>query len=117
MVTHTHTHTRVFQNEWTRAQTVALLGSASVSELQRRFCATLTFGTAGLRAPMGAGFSRINDLTVIQSTQVSVVCLCVYVVYFILFFKKNICVCVAGLVRLPAHVYSRCGPQRRGGGL
>ncbi|XP_019716271.1 glucose 1,6-bisphosphate synthase [Hippocampus comes] len=57
------------KNEWTRAQTVALLGSASVSELQRRFCSTLTFGTAGLRAPMGAGFSRINDLTVIQSTQ------------------------------------------------
>lgn len=31
----------------------------------------MTFGTAGLRAPMGAGFARINDLTVIQSTQVS----------------------------------------------
>ncbi|XP_041850855.1 glucose 1,6-bisphosphate synthase isoform X2 [Melanotaenia boesemani] len=29
----------------------------------------MSFGTAGLRAPMGAGFSRINDLTIIQSTQ------------------------------------------------
>ncbi|XP_037126640.1 glucose 1,6-bisphosphate synthase [Syngnathus acus] len=57
------------KNERTRAQAVALLGSVSVSELQRRFCSTLTFGTAGLRAPMGAGFNRINDLTVIQSTQ------------------------------------------------
>ncbi|XP_077370319.1 glucose 1,6-bisphosphate synthase [Festucalex cinctus] len=57
------------KNEWTRAQVVALLGSASVSELRHRFCSRLTFGTAGLRAPMGAGFNRINDLTVIQSTQ------------------------------------------------
>lgn len=30
----------------------------------------MTFGTAGLRAEMGAGFACINDLTVIQSTQV-----------------------------------------------
>ncbi|XP_077588289.1 glucose 1,6-bisphosphate synthase-like [Stigmatopora nigra] len=57
------------KNEWTRAQVVALQDSASVSELRRRFCSTLSFGTAGLRAPMGAGFNRINDLTVIQSTQ------------------------------------------------
>ncbi|XP_061644172.1 glucose 1,6-bisphosphate synthase [Phyllopteryx taeniolatus] len=57
------------KNEWTRAQAVGLLGSAGVSELRRRFCSTLTFGTAGLRAPMGAGFNCINDLTVVQSTQ------------------------------------------------
>lgn len=29
----------------------------------------LSFGTAGLRAPMGAGFSRMNSLTVIQTSQ------------------------------------------------
>ena len=29
----------------------------------------LTFGTAGLRAQMGAGFSRLNSLTVIQTSQ------------------------------------------------
>ncbi|KAG8430787.1 hypothetical protein GDO86_020010 [Hymenochirus boettgeri] len=29
----------------------------------------MSFGTAGLRSSMGAGFSHINDLTVIQSTQ------------------------------------------------
>lgn len=29
----------------------------------------LTFGTAGLRAQMGAGFSRLNSLTIIQTTQ------------------------------------------------
>lgn len=27
------------------------------------------FGTAGLRSKMGAGYSRMNDLTIIQTTQ------------------------------------------------
>ncbi len=42
-----------------------------VVELRRRLCSRMMFGTAGLRAEMGAGFACINDLTVIQSTQVS----------------------------------------------
>ncbi|KAL8713887.1 MAG: hypothetical protein Q9220_002033 [cf. Caloplaca sp. 1 TL-2023] len=29
----------------------------------------LSFGTAGLRAPMGAGFARLNSLTIIQTSQ------------------------------------------------
>jgi phosphoglucomutase/phosphopentomutase len=29
----------------------------------------MKFGTAGLRSEMGAGFSRMNDLTVIQTSQ------------------------------------------------
>lgn len=29
----------------------------------------LTFGTAGIRGPMGAGFSRMNDLVIIQTAQ------------------------------------------------
>lgn len=29
----------------------------------------MPFGTAGLRAEMGPGYSRINDLTVVQTTQ------------------------------------------------
>uniref|UniRef100_A0A8D0CAN3 Phosphoglucomutase 2-like 1 n=1 Tax=Scleropages formosus TaxID=113540 RepID=A0A8D0CAN3_SCLFO len=40
-----------------------------VIELQRRLCSRMSFGTAGLRAAMGAGFALINDLTIIQSTQ------------------------------------------------
>uniref|UniRef100_A0AAY4CI18 Uncharacterized protein n=1 Tax=Denticeps clupeoides TaxID=299321 RepID=A0AAY4CI18_9TELE len=44
-----------------------------VEELRRRLCSRMSFGTAGLRAAMGAGFARINDLTIIQSTQVSCV--------------------------------------------
>jgi hypothetical protein len=29
----------------------------------------MPFGTAGLRAEMGPGYSRMNDLTIIQTTQ------------------------------------------------
>lgn len=59
------------QNRWTRAQVASLLAAGRHDELKARFLSRMTFGTAGLRAPMGAGFSRINDLTVIQATQVS----------------------------------------------
>lgn len=54
----------------TRAQVEALVVAGHLDELKTRLCSRMSFGTAGLRAPMGAGFSRINDLTVIQSTQV-----------------------------------------------
>lgn len=58
------------QNPSTRAQVEALLAEGHLEDLRTRLCSRMSFGTAGLRAPMGAGFSRINDLTVIQSTQV-----------------------------------------------
>ncbi|NXX49868.1 PGM2L synthase, partial [Tricholaema leucomelas] len=57
------------KNERTRGQIEELLRSGQVQELRARLCQRLSFGTAGLRAPMGAGFSRINDLTIIQATQ------------------------------------------------
>lgn len=57
------------QNPLTRAQIQTLLEQGQVSELRSRLGSRLKFGTAGLRARMGAGFNRINDLTVIQSTQ------------------------------------------------
>ncbi|XP_075994244.1 glucose 1,6-bisphosphate synthase [Genypterus blacodes] len=57
------------QNGQTRAQVQALVVAGHLDELKTRLCSRMSFGTAGLRAPMGAGFSRINDLTVIQSTQ------------------------------------------------
>ncbi|XP_056612436.1 glucose 1,6-bisphosphate synthase-like isoform X1 [Triplophysa dalaica] len=57
------------KNPQTREQILTLVREGSVAELRRRLCARMTFGTAGLRAGMGAGFARINDLTVIQSTQ------------------------------------------------
>ncbi|XP_036380206.1 glucose 1,6-bisphosphate synthase-like [Megalops cyprinoides] len=57
------------KNPRTRAQIEALLKDGRLEELQRRLCSRMSFGTAGLRAAMGAGFALINDLTVIQSTQ------------------------------------------------
>ena len=59
------------QNPQTRAQIEALLLDGQVEELRRRLCSRMAFGTAGLRAAMGAGFALINDLTIIQSTQVN----------------------------------------------
>ncbi|XP_030633648.1 glucose 1,6-bisphosphate synthase [Chanos chanos] len=57
------------KNPLTRAQIEGLVQDGCVEDLRRRLCSRMSFGTAGLRAAMGAGFSRINDLTVIQSTQ------------------------------------------------
>ncbi|XP_017260750.2 glucose 1,6-bisphosphate synthase [Kryptolebias marmoratus] len=57
------------RNPWTRAQVDSLVAAGRLDDLRSRLCNSLSFGTAGLRAPMGAGFNRINDLTVIQSTQ------------------------------------------------
>lgn len=51
-------------------------------ELRDRLCCRMTFGTAGLRSAMGAGFCYINDLTVIQSTQVSIIVICVFLLLF-----------------------------------
>ncbi|XP_061575998.1 glucose 1,6-bisphosphate synthase [Cololabis saira] len=57
------------RNPRTRAQLDSLVLAGRQEELRARFCSRMSFGTAGLRAPMGTGFNRINDLTVIQSTQ------------------------------------------------
>ncbi|XP_062241799.1 glucose 1,6-bisphosphate synthase [Platichthys flesus] len=57
------------KNQWTRAQVESLVATAQLDDLRTRLGSRMSFGTAGLRAPMGAGFNRINDLTVIQSTQ------------------------------------------------
>ncbi|KAF6132055.1 phosphoglucomutase 2 [Phyllostomus discolor] len=47
-----------------------LIAEGNTAELQRCFGARMEFGTAGLRAAMGAGVARMNDLTIIQTTQV-----------------------------------------------
>ena len=53
----------------TRAELDALLSAAhndpeAADDLTRRFAGSLSFGTAGLRGPMGAGPSRMNRATV-----------------------------------------------------
>lgn len=48
------------RNECAEKELLSLLGPGS----------RMTFGTAGLRAKMGAGYCYMNDLTVIQTAQV-----------------------------------------------
>ncbi|XP_032878056.1 glucose 1,6-bisphosphate synthase [Amblyraja radiata] len=57
------------QNPKTKAEIEKLHHDGKKKELRDRLCYRMTFGTAGLRSSMGAGFSCINDLTIIQSTQ------------------------------------------------
>ncbi|NXA38091.1 PGM2L synthase, partial [Eudromia elegans] len=57
------------KNPKTKEQIESLLQDGKHKELRDRLCCRLSFGTAGLRSAMGAGFCYINDLTVIQSTQ------------------------------------------------
>ncbi|XP_040195776.1 glucose 1,6-bisphosphate synthase [Rana temporaria] len=57
------------KNPKTRVQIESLLQDGKNKELRDRLCSRMSFGTAGLRAAMGGGFSRINDLTIIQTTQ------------------------------------------------
>ncbi|KAJ3049379.1 Phosphoglucomutase-2, partial [Rhizophlyctis rosea] len=57
------------RNERDQAEIRQLVDSGNQNELQDRLASRLTFGTAGLRAAMGAGYSRMNDLTVVQASQ------------------------------------------------
>ncbi|XP_074649687.1 phosphopentomutase-like [Tubulanus polymorphus] len=46
-----------------------LLEGKEYEELEKRLCKRMEFGTAGLRARMGAGYSMMNDLTIVQTGQ------------------------------------------------
>ncbi|KAL7331662.1 hypothetical protein PS15p_203826 [Mucor circinelloides] len=59
----------VDKNEETRNEIIALQKANNVQELEKRLSTRIEFGTAGLRARMEAGFSRMNDLTVLQASQ------------------------------------------------
>lgn len=48
----------------TRTELDELVAAGDVAELSHRFSARLEFGTAGIRAPLGAGPSRMNRLAV-----------------------------------------------------
>ncbi|CAB4008827.1 phosphoglucomutase-2-like isoform X3, partial [Paramuricea clavata] len=56
-------------NKETLAEVKQLISDKDYDELNTRFSQRIAFGTAGLRAKMGAGFSLLNDLTVIQASQ------------------------------------------------
>lgn len=57
------------RNTATRSEIMNLICNRDWNELHNRFDARIAFGTAGLRARMEAGFSRMNTLVVIQATQ------------------------------------------------
>ncbi|CAI4230699.1 unnamed protein product [Auanema sp. JU1783] len=56
------------KNEKTRNEIQALVNAKDCTALKARMMGKLAFGTAGIRAPMEAGFARLNDLTIIQVT-------------------------------------------------
>ncbi|AET39640.1 phosphoribomutase PRM15 Ecym_4611 [Eremothecium cymbalariae DBVPG len=57
------------KNPQTTAEIRSLVDSQNWNELRGRLCQRISFGTAGLRARMEAGFARMNTLTVIQASQ------------------------------------------------
>ena len=56
-------------NAETQSEIQAMMDGQS-DKLQELLGKRLEFGTAGLRGPMGAGNARMNDLVVVQTTQV-----------------------------------------------
>ncbi|KAG9296400.1 hypothetical protein G9A89_014992 [Geosiphon pyriformis] len=65
---------RLDRNPETRQEIERLHAERDIEELELRLRQRISFGTAGLRSKTEAGFSRMNDLTVIQATQG----LCIY---------------------------------------
>lgn len=57
------------KNEATRKEVKNLIGASNYDALARQMLGQLCFGTAGMRSAMGAGFNRLNDLTIIQTAQ------------------------------------------------
>ncbi|KAF8652709.1 hypothetical protein AX16_004213 [Volvariella volvacea WC 439] len=66
---------RLDQNPSTRSEIQDLWDTGNYDELEKRMRNRIEFGTAGLRGKMEAGWSRMNDLIVIQASQG----LCAYV--------------------------------------
>ncbi|XP_071128048.1 glucose 1,6-bisphosphate synthase-like [Mytilus edulis] len=61
------------KNEATRSDILQLVNEKNIEELKKRLLKRMEFGTAGLRTRMAAGFSMMNDLTIIQTTQVRII--------------------------------------------
>ncbi|TFK25021.1 phosphoglucomutase 1 [Coprinopsis marcescibilis] len=60
---------RLDQNPETRHEIEKLWSEKDTDELKLRLSSRIEFGTAGLRGRMEAGWSRMNDLTIIQASQ------------------------------------------------
>jgi len=57
------------KNEETRGEIKSLCLAGDVAKLKKFLLSRLKFGTAGLRAQMGPGYSQMNDLVIIQTAQ------------------------------------------------
>eukprot|EP00124_Ichthyophonus_hoferi_P005970 Ihof_evm1s1083 gene=Ihof_evmTU1s1083 len=57
------------QCEATRAQLMEFVEKKEVETLRKLLLQRMEFGTAGLRAAMGAGTARMNNVTIIQTAQ------------------------------------------------
>ena len=62
----------IFQNENNLKEIKTLVENKNYELLEKLICNRLLFGTAGLRGRMGAGYACMNDLVIIQTTQVCV---------------------------------------------
>ncbi|KAF2244573.1 hypothetical protein BU26DRAFT_522384 [Trematosphaeria pertusa] len=60
---------RLDEDKTTTDEIYKLLNRGDNDELEKRLRYRITFGTAGLRGPMQAGFACMNSLTVIQASQ------------------------------------------------
>lgn len=59
---------RLDRNPNTRREIEQLVATDNRKELEARFRHRIAFGTAGLRGPMQAGISSMNDLTILQAS-------------------------------------------------
>ncbi|KAK7097300.1 hypothetical protein V1264_004302 [Littorina saxatilis] len=57
------------KNDFTRQEIMSLAQAKKSQELEKRLETRMEFGTAGLRARMGAGNSMMNDMTIVQTAQ------------------------------------------------
>ncbi|KAH9969618.1 hypothetical protein BC827DRAFT_1257499 [Russula dissimulans] len=64
-----HEWLRIDRNPRTQKEITDLWAAGQTVELKKRLGSRIEFGTAGLRGRMEAGWSRMNDLTVIQASQ------------------------------------------------
>ncbi|KAF8136146.1 hypothetical protein EV363DRAFT_1542317, partial [Boletus edulis] len=62
---------RLDPNEKTRREVERLWDTQNIDELEKRMRTRIEFGTAGLRGRMEAGWARMNDLIIIQTSQAS----------------------------------------------
>ena len=60
---------KIDPNPTTRAKVQALVDAGDGAALGKAMGSRMAFGTAGLRGPMGAGYSCMNEVTVLQCTQ------------------------------------------------